>query len=187
MATDMTRNLLAIAAVTLLLGACKDPVAPAKVTLSIDGVRHDYDTGSAEYDQQGEETPYSVYLLRDAGSDKEPYLGIRYYSGNPVAHLWLRYQRPGSESSDLATFECFVPGKLSDGRPTLGWTQADGKPRTRQETGEEGCNASVSRSGDQLTVTFDARVTRRGDEPGEGGKGAKEPVHVEGSATLTLR
>ena len=164
------KRLTMAATALLLLAGCPDRVTKAKVVLEIEGKTHDYETGHAEYDQQVPGGPFSVYLLRDAGEDAtEPYVGIRYFSGNPVARLWLRYPPPGAEAgADLGRWECFVPGKLQDGRDTLTWKKADGSKRNRQETGEATCKASVVRDGEALVVSYDAVLMPRAEKKKKG-------------------
>jgi hypothetical protein len=162
----------------LLVAGCTDKGHKATVSLTITGVDHSFVTASAEVDQQVTDGPYSVYLLRDDGQEG-PFLGLRRFSGNPVAHFWLRAPKAGS--SELERYECYVPGVLSDGRETLGWTRADGKPRNRQETGESGCQAAVTVEGGELVLTYDAMV-----RPKDGGD-VTEPLAVKGRATVTLR
>ncbi len=193
------RRMMTAAMGLLLLSGCPDHATKAKVALEIEGEKHDYETGRAEYDQQVAGGSFSVYLLRDEGDDAtEPFVGIRYYAGNPVARLWLRYPAPGAEAgADLGRWECFVPGKLKDGRDTLTWKKKDGSERNRQETGEATCRASVSRDGDTLVVSYDAVLRPRakkkkkgkaeasaGDQEKTGG-GAQ--VKVKGSARVQLK
>lgn len=180
------------------LGACGSPTVPAEVELEIDGTSYDYLTASAEWDRVGQSGAFSAYLTRDDGQEGQPYLGIRHYSGNPVARLWLRHAGPGAaEGDDLQRFECFVPGTLLDGRPTLGWQQAGGGERNRQETGQEGCQATIVEEGDTLVLTFDATMGPRREVKKKKGKEAEgEPaaddapvveLKVRGKATLKLR
>ena len=172
----------------LLLSGCPDNTTQATVTLEIDGKKHDYVTRHAEYDQQVEGGDYSVYLLRDEGDDaRDPFIGIRFYCGNPVARLWLRYALPGADpDDDLGRWECFVPGKLSDGRDTLSWKKDDGSDRARQATGESSCQASVKPDGDELVVSFDATLSPRAEKRGKGKK-AKAAKGEEGSAGVGAR
>lgn len=162
------------------LGACTDKGVEATVALQIDGVKHDYTTRSAETDQQVIDGPRSIYLLRDDGQDG-PTLSIRTFSGNPVAQLSLR----GAGAPDR--YECFVPGTLSDGRATLGWKTAEGKDRNRQETGDEGCLATVTGSGDALELTVDAVMQPIIDKGAKVTGPAPEKVQVRARATVRLR
>jgi hypothetical protein len=186
------------ASLALLIASCsRAPDHQAKVTLEIDGKSYDYTTARAQVDQQEAGGRYSVYLRPAAQDGKAPYLCLRTYSGNPVAELWVRYTEPErakqNPDADLDKYDCFVPGTLSDGRPTLGWARDDGKPRDRTETGEKDCQASVRKEGSSLHFEFDA-VTRRkvtgkkkkGSEDGDKSKGPKDAIKVKGKAVVEL-
>lgn len=163
-----------------LLPGCNRGERQATVTLHIDGKDASYETARAEIDRVGIGGPTSVYLMRDEAKGEHPYVGVRYYSGNPVAHLWLR----APDGGELGSFECYVPGTLGDGRPTLGWTKPDGTPRNRQETGEADCRASVSRTDEAVELTFDALVAPRVDKGAKDGETRR--IHIEGSARVKL-
>lgn len=179
-------------AFALALAGCQDHGVPAEVQLTIDGQDHSYATTHAEFDRQTADGPYSAYLLR--GDGEAPYFGLRYYSGNPVARLVLRQLKPGdAEGTEPAKYECFVPGTLSDGRPTLGWTQDDGSARHIGETGEATCQAALTEAGGTLTLEFDAVLTRSLSKKQGRSKRAKteldpsDQIRAKGSATLRLR
>ena len=119
--------------------------------------------------------------------------------GNPVSYLWVRYTKPTDEKADdddeLRRYECYVPGTLSDGRPTLGWRHENGKERDVTETGQDQCNATLIREGNQLKLSFDALLSpqvkkKKGREKLTKEQKAelrrKEGIVVKGSATLTL-
>jgi len=185
------------ASLALLVASCsRAPDYQAKVTLEIDGKSYDYTTARAQVDQQEAGGRYSVYLRPAQEDDKAPYLCLRTYSGNPVAELWVRYTKPErakqNPDADLDKYDCFVPGTLSDGRPTLGWTRDDGKPRDRTETGEKDCKASVRTEGSSVHFEFDAITERkapgknkRNDENGEPA-GPKDTIKVKGKAVIAL-
>lgn len=182
----------------LCLAACSPPPdCEATVRLSIDGQSHGYRTTKAQYDQQERGGPYSIYLRRDNQDDKKPYLCLRYYTGNPVAELWVRHSTPKRAAerpdADLDKLDCFVPGVLSDGRQTLGWKDDEGQDRERNETGEKTCRAAVSRQGDELHVTFDGVLGRyerpkqsKGDKPTKVRLEPVETITVKGDAVLKI-
>lgn len=175
--------LLAMSALT----ACKgSPQFPAEVTLEIDGQAFDYSSSIAEFDDHG--GPVSVYLLPDDFKDgSSPYACLRFYSGNPVGHFWVRYSETGQEKGNSRPrFECFVPGTLADGTETLTWSKADGEERHRTETGEAGCKVSLVRQGDDLVLEFDvvATLEKRGKGGHGGGEGGGED---QGPRTITTR
>jgi hypothetical protein len=194
----MKSMILAALAILLCIG-CTDRATTAQISLEIEGKKHDYKTSHAEYDQQLEGGPYSLYLLRDEGDDAtEPFLGMRFFSGNPVARFWLRYPAPGEEAgADLGRWECFVPGKLKDGRDTLSWKKKDGSDRNRQETGEATCTASIAREGDVIVLSYDALLSPRAEKKkkgkskvapkGEEKAGGGARIKVKGSARLQLK
>lgn len=176
----MRRTHLTALFLLLTLSACSRGGHEATVTLRIDGADASYTTTRAEIDRQTADGATSVYLLPTDPDAEKPYLGVRYFSGNPVAQLWLR----AKDGDDLGVFECYVPGTLSDGRPTLGWTRDDGKARNRQETGEADCQATVTRTADAVEVTFDAQVSPRAEKGAKGEEGRR--IHIEGSARVKL-
>ena len=195
MKPSRTLGLAVVAGAVWWLAGCTEPPArPATVQLTIDGQSYDYQTDKAQFDQQVEGGRYSVYLLPPAGQPNQPYVCLRTYMGNPVAHVWIRYTKPGDDKeggSELGKYECFVPGTLSDGRPTLGWTFPDGTQRKRTETGEESCQATLTKQGSQLHLTFEATLSRHLAKK----KGRKAPTEAEikadaikatGSAVLEL-
>jgi len=172
-----------------LLGAgCSDSGRPAEVMLTIDGKAYDYKTEHAELDRREAGGPYSVYFLR--GQAEAPYLVLRHYSGNPVAQLGVRYTKPGAREDEPAKYDCYVPGTLSDGRQTLGWTKDDGEERHRSETGEGTCQATLKQEGDVLTLEFDATLIRsRSMKKGRSKRATTEidptdQIRARGSATL---
>ncbi len=174
--------------------ACTDPSTSAEVTWKVDDTSYDYKTAAAEVDQQVKGGAWSVYLMHDQDDPNKPWLGIRTYSGNPVARLFLRYRKPDDEDEDARRWECFVPGKLSDGRDSLTWRKADGGERIRQETGDADCTASVVQEEGHLAFKFDARVRPRVEKKKKKGKAAPdeaaaptaERVHISGQARVAL-
>ena len=186
------------ASVALLVTSCsKAPEHQAGVTLEIDGKSYDYTTARAQVDQQEKGGRYSVYLRPASEDGKAPYLCLRTYSGNPVAELWVRYTKPDrakqNPDGDLDKYDCFVPGTLSDGRKTLGWTDDDGKESDRTETGEAACQASVRQEGSSLHLEFDAVAQRKapgkkkkGSDDGKT-KGPKDTIKVKGKAVVALQ
>ncbi len=126
----MTRHailILGLLVLPLLLTACKgSPQYPAEVQLKVDGKSLHYTTAAAEFDDHG--GPLSVYLLPDDFKDGgSAYACLRYYSGNPAGHFWVRYSPDGSlEGNSRPRYECFVPGTLDDGTKTLTWGKVKG-------------------------------------------------------------
>jgi len=170
--------------------ACsKPPRHTAKVSLSVDGQGFDYTTGQGQFDQQVEGGPLSVYFPRDEADGDNPYVCLRYYSGSPVGHLWVRYRKPGVEG-DPKRYECFVPGVLSDGTQTLGWKKADGSERHKPETGEAGCKATVTRDGQQLRLdfegTFTAEAKKKKKGKAEDEAAAPDTIRASGSARMKI-
>jgi hypothetical protein len=180
----------------LLVTSCSQaPEYRAEVTLEIDGKSYDYTTARAQVDQQETGGRYSVYLRPAAEGSKAPYLCLRTYSGNPVAELWVRYTKPErakqNPDGDLDKYDCFVPGTLSDGRKTLGWTREDGKERDRTETGEAACQATVRQEGSSLYLDFDAVPQRKAPSKKKGSgddktEGPKDTIKVKGKAVVAL-
>lgn len=183
--------LLALTALTACKGA---PQFPAEVSLEIDGQSFDYTSSLGELDDHG--GPLSVYLLPDDFKDgASPYACLRFYSGNPVGHFWVRYSESGEDEGNARPrWECFVPGTLADGTETLTWTKEDGEERHRTETGEEACRVKLTREGDDLVLEFDviASLEKRGkgghgggDE--EGGEPEEHPtVRASGKGVMKL-
>lgn len=177
-----------------LISCSAPPTYRAEVELAIEGKSFDYVTTHAQIDQQREGGRYSVYLLPGPDRPDQPYLCLRAYLGNPVAELWVRYDDPAADAEpsddDLGRYDCFVPGTLADGRPTLGWTEDDGRPRDRTVTGEERCQASVRNEGNLLYLAFDAiarrkaRAKKKGDGSAE--DAPREAITVVGKAVLNL-
>ena len=86
--------LLAMTALTACKGA---PQFPVEVSLEIEGQSFEYTSSQGEFDDQG--GPLSVYLLPDDFKDgSSPYACLRFYSGNPVGHFWVRYSAEGEEA-----------------------------------------------------------------------------------------
>lgn len=181
-----------LTATLLALVACTQDKHVAEVNLKVDGQDYSYTTHSAETDRQLEDGRTSVYLLRGETAGDGPYLGIRYYAGNPIARLWLRYAEPGAEPADgdLIRYDCFVPGTLSDGRETLSLKRKDGRSRERHETGDPDCNATVEVSGDALTFTYDATLfsgkKKAAEGDGEDGGSGRYEVTIQGMATVQM-
>jgi hypothetical protein len=162
--------ILLLPALPLFLAACfGSPQYTADVKLQIDGKSMHYTTPRAVWDALG--GPPSVYLMAsDVEDGASPYLCLRFYSGNPVGHFWIRYSETGEETgSDRPKFECFVPGVLSDGTETVSWTKKDGSERQRTDTGEAGCKVSVTKDGDLIRLEYDVVATQ--DVKGKGGRG----------------
>jgi hypothetical protein len=174
--------LLAMTALTACKGA---PQFPVEVSLEIEGQSFEYTSSQGEFDDHG--GPLSVYLLPDDFKDgSSPYACLRFYSGNPVGHFWVRYSAEGEEAGNSRPrFECFVPGTLSDGTETLTWTKDDGEERHRTETGEATCKVSLTRQGDDVILEFDvvAQQEKRG-KGGHGGGGEEGEEH-QGPVTIT--
>jgi hypothetical protein len=192
-------NLLLGALVPLVLtaAACSKPKDhEATVVLKVDGKSYDYSTRVAHVETRSDPGTYSVYLLPSKGAaeaQSQPHVSLRTYSGNPVPRLSLHYLAPGADM--VLRYECFVPGKLPDGRSTLGWKRANGDPRDRTQTGQADCKAKVVREGEALRFTF-AATLRPAIKRGGKGKKAKEAhdalaktvgaVKISGSATIKL-
>lgn len=177
----------------LTLAGCPEPTLhQARVELTIDGRRHGYTTGRAQWDQQEKGGRYSIYLRPDDESALAPYVCLRTYVGNPVAQLWVRYTRTPAEagpSAPLTKYECFVPGTLADGRPTLGWTYPNGQKRPRNQTGDASCQASLTRRDNELHLSFDAELplfVKKQAESEKGEKRASDLIRASGSAVLDL-
>lgn len=179
----------------LVCASCsKPPEYRAEVTLEIDGKSYDYTTERAQVDQQEEGGRFSIYLRPAHEESEAPYLCLRRYLGNPVAAFWVRYTKPERAAqdpdADLDKYDCFVPGTLSDGRPTLGWKDEDGKPRDRTETGEKDCKVTVRKEAKTLHLEFDAVVQRKAPAKKKGADDeAREPgdtARVQGKATVSL-
>jgi hypothetical protein len=174
--------------------SCVEPTRhSATVELEVDGQRHDYQTGRAAVEERADPRTYSVYLHPSDPDGDQPFVCFRTFSGNPVGHLWLRYRAPGKEGGKLGKFECFVPGKLTDGRDTLGWTEEDGSARDKTVTGEADCEVELKRDGDTLRFSFDARLSparaigkkqMAADEAA--GKAPAAKVAIKGSAVVEL-
>ncbi len=117
-----TRIGLLLAMLIVATTACGKPKAyEATVALMIDGKSHNYRTTVAHIEVRSNPGTYSVYLRRKSNDDQQqrrPYVSLRTYSGSPVRRLSLHYRPPGSATA--LRYECFVPGKLKDGRSTLG-------------------------------------------------------------------
>jgi hypothetical protein len=154
------RRFLYIVLLPALAGSCSAPPSyRAEVRLQIDNQAHDYRTEAAQIDEAAGDGKFSVYLRPQKEDRSQPYVCYRVYGGNPVTHLWLRFGRR-EHSDELAKYECFVPGRLRDGRPTLGWTDAEGKARDKTETGQPDCQAAVRRTDGSIRLTFDALLHR---------------------------
>ena len=182
----MSRFAILLLALTALTACSGAPQFPAEVTIEVDGQTFDYTSSQGEFDDHG--GPLSVYLLPDDFKDgSSPYACLRFYSGNPVGHFWVRYSAEGEETGNSRPrFECFVPGTLSDGTETLTWTKDDGEARHRTETGEENCKVRLTRQGDELTLEFD--VIAQQEKRGKGGHGGgEEGGEHEGPVTITAR
>jgi hypothetical protein len=190
----MSRSLIvAFFAIAVSASACRRaPEYRAEVKLDIDGATHDYSTTRAQLDRQLAAGRTSLYLLPAAESDTQPYLCLRTYAGNPVAHLWVRYPKPDAKpGDDLGRFECFVPGTLSNGTETLTWTHSDGRPRDKTDTGQPDCAATVTELGDRLLLEVDALMHLEGaggkKSAGEQGKPRGKPtIRVAARAALEL-
>ena len=164
MSTHDATWLLSLALLAGLSACSRPPEHSAEVKLTIDGTTYDYRTAHAQVDQQERGGRYSVYLLPDDPDGKSPYLCLRTYQAKPVAELWVRYTKPEraeTAGDDLDKYDCFVPGTLADGRSTLTWTDEDGCPRKRTDTGQLGCRATVRREGERLQVSVDATLGRK--------------------------
>lgn len=185
---------LALAAALTVITACSNSGTSATVKLKIAGHGFDYKTSHAEVDQQIPGGPWSVYLMPDGDANARPWLGIRTYSGNAIARLFLRYRKPGDKGDAARRWECFVPGQLADGRATLTWKKGDGGERIRQETGDADCTATVAQQGNELVMRFDATVRPRVEKKKKGSKKSaqetagdpKERVRIVGEARITL-
>lgn len=195
---------LLFGALLLAPAACSEPKDhDAKVVLKVDGKGYDYETRVAHVEVRSDPGTYSVYLLpgkseSDAERKQQPHVSLRTYSGNPVPRLSLHYQPPGADQA--LRYECFVPGKLQDGRSTLGWKKSDGEPRDRTQTGQADCKAKIVREGETLRFTFDATLKpavkrgkkkgKKGEDKGNKGKskesGDAGAVKIAGSATVRL-
>ncbi len=184
----------------LALLSCSEPTTyPAEVKLAIGEQSFDYTTSKAQLDQQVTGGRYSVYLLPEDDTQRAPYVCYRTYMGNPVSYLWVRYTKPNDataeDDEELRRYECYVPGTLSDGTPTLGWRHENGKERDLTETGQDQCNATLKRDGNQLKLSFDALLSphvkkKKGRKELTKEQKAelrrKEGIVVKGTATLTL-
>jgi len=185
----MSRIIAFWATVFVVQGCARAPTHRAAVKLQIDGAAHDYQTTAAQVEIRSDPGRYSVYLLPPAAArETQAHISLRTFSGNPVARLLVVYRRPSASSA--ARYACFVPGRLSDGRPTLTWTRPDGTKRDRTETGEAGCDARVEREGEALRFTFDAELRpatkRKKKGPRDTASPASKPIRVSGAATVQL-
>ncbi len=191
----MTRATLSL----LLLvstGCAPPPHHRAAVELAIDGTSFDYVTHRAQRDEPVAGGPVSVYLMPDVPEARAPYACLRYYSGNPVGHLWVRHRKAGATDEDatakLPRYECFVPGRLSDGTETLGWKKADGSERHKTETGEADCTARVTKAGGELRLEFEgllraAKGKKKGKQADKSDAvKAADTIRVKGRAVLRL-
>ena len=160
----------------LALGCRQVELHHADVTLEIDGESHDYATEHAQWEE--EQGRVSVYLVPADVDNADPYVNLRYYSGNPVAHFWLRH---GGDDEHKPKWECFVPGVLMDGTETLGWTKPNGEPRERTDTGETDCHVTIARDDAAITLDFDASLLKEhgGKGDGHGGGGGDEAAEGE--------
>ncbi len=183
--------MIRFALIALLAAGCRhvELYPGTQVQLEIDGETYDYVADQAQWGE--EQDRISVYLLPADLTTDQPYVSLRYYSGNPVAHFWLRY---GGEAKEKGKWECFVPATLRDGTDTLTWTD-DGEPREKTDTGEAGCKVTVAHTEEAIELTWDAELSQ--PKTGTGGHGgasehqtaqeAKDKrVHSRGSATITL-
>lgn len=188
----LIQTTVALLAVLVLSGCPEPTMHQATVELTIDGTSYDYQTSHGQWDQQEEGGRYSIYLLPADPNSGAPYVCMRTYVGNPVAQLWVRYDKPGvqrDEEAGLGKYECFVPGTLSDGRQTLGWANTDGSERHRNETGDANCTGSLVREGNELRLSFDAKLPlfvkkKKGKKKGE--KKVADTIEASGSAVLQL-
>jgi len=187
----MTR--LAITLALLAAAGCTPPAKHrAQVQLEVDGSPFEYVTHRAQFDQQVAGGPTSVYLVPDVPEAGTPYACLRFYSGNPVGHLWVRYAKPGAGEGDdkLPRWECFVPGRLSNGTETLGWKKSDGSERHKTETGEKDCLATVTRTGQELRLDFEGLLKlakgkkKKGKAAEEAAGAAADPIRVKGHGVL---
>lgn len=166
---------------TLALAACHNAdTYSADVHLEIDGQNHDYSTTKVEIEH---ERRWSVYLLPEDKEAGQPYINLRYYSGNPVGHVWLRYTTDSEEFDHPPKWECFVPGVLSDGTETLTWKNDDGTDRHNTETGEDSCAFTVAETDAGLQVEFDV-LLRPKDKKMKGEGDDDVTLRARGSADI---
>ena len=150
---------------------------------------------AAQAQWEEEQDRISVYLLPADPESGQPYVNLRYYSGNPVGHFWLSRNPDGGE--EKVKYDCFVPSVLMDGTETLTWTHPDGRARDRSDTGEAGCKVSITHTDQAIALSFDVDLLkeeggRSGGHGGGGGAGSEEGdqevrVHATGSATIALQ
>jgi hypothetical protein len=195
MSRRVTRIALPLVLATGVAACARPPEHRATVKLNIDDQSFDYTTDKAQVDQQDRGGRYSVYLLPNDPDGKAPYLCLRTYQANPVAELWVRFTKPeraAEAGSHLDKYDCFVPGTLSDGRPTLSWTHDDGTKRKRTATGQESCSATVRKEGSSLHVDFDALLRRKAPGKKKGRQSdaptdaPTDAIKVRGSAVVEL-
>ena len=178
--------------IAVLAMGCRsvDLYPTTEVALEVDGETHDYVAANAQWEE--EQGKISVYLLPEDTSTDQPYVNLRFYSGNPVGHFWIRY---GGDATEKGKWECFVPGVLRDGTDTLTWTKADGSERERTDTGEAECKVTVTHTETDLTMEWDVVLSQ--PKTGAGGHGgghdeasaqeaSDKRVKARGSATITL-
>jgi len=188
----MTRLTAGLGLALLVATGCAPPPRHrAQVQLEVDGTPFEYVTHRAQYDQQVAGGPLSVYLVPDVPEAGTPYACLRYYSGNPVGHLWVRYRKPDAPKTEgeLPRWECFAPGRLSDGTETLGWKTSDGKERHKTETGEKDCLATATWKEDGLHMLFEgvlrpAKGKKRKGQSAEAAAAEAGTVRVSGRALL---
>lgn len=171
-------------ALLLALGACDIPTHPAEVTLEIDGTSRDYRTSSAQWERLGD-GPVSVYLLPDDKTSGQPYVNLRYYSGNPVGHVWVRIADTPEQFAEPPKWECFIPGTFSNGTPTLGWKNDDGSDRHSTETGDPDCKATVTEEGGRIVLEVDALVRPAKSKKKSGADEPAEPRRVRARAVVS--
>ena len=176
------------------LTACnKAPQYQGEVKLSIDGQNFQYTTDIAEMDLGGGQTRPSLYFRRDDAQGKQPSLSLRYYQGQPVGKIWFNWKSDDDEK--MRRYECFIPGQLQDGQPTLGWKKSDGTKRERNETGEADCQVKMTRSDKSIRIAIDAHLhpARPQKKKLKKAKGVSQKqdnslkkLHISGTATLVL-
>ena len=172
--------------IALLAVACSLPTHHrAEVAIEVEGQSLDYSTSLAEWERDGG-GPLSIYLLR-ADKDAGPWVNLRYYTGNPVGHFWIRYQSEGD--SEPSKWECFVPGVLSTGQETLTWPKSNGEARHKTETGEASCKVEVVEEEGRFVLTWDAvlaKVVKKKKHGADGEQVPAETITSKGRAVLTL-
>ena len=155
----MGRQRVQITFVLLLgvLAACqRSPRYRAEVDLKVAGQPVKYSSQAAQLDFGGGPDKPSLYFLRDKTDGAASSLSLRSYQGQAVAKLWLMYQ--ADDDSEPRRYECFVPGKLDDGRPTLTWTKDNGDKRETNETGQADCQVKITQDPQQISLEINATL-----------------------------